>query len=35
MQSDLAQKQGELAELKAKLKDLGADTDQKPTAPQQ
>jgi hypothetical protein len=35
MQSDLAQKQGELAELKAKLKDLGTDTDQKPTAPQQ
>lgn len=35
MQSDLAQKQVELAELKAKLKDLGTDTDQKPTAPQQ
>ena len=35
MQADLAQKRGELAELKAKLKDLAPDADQKPAAPQQ
>jgi len=35
MQSDLAQKKDELAQLKAKLKDLGVDADQKPAAPQQ
>jgi len=35
MQSDLAQKKDELAELKAKLKELAPDADQKPTAPQQ
>jgi hypothetical protein len=35
MQSDLGQKKDELAELKAKLKDLAPDADQKPAAPQQ
>jgi hypothetical protein len=35
MQSDLTQKKGELAELKAKLKALAPDADQKPAAPQQ
>ena len=35
MQSDLAQKKEELAQLKAKLKDLGVDPDQKPAAPPQ
>ena len=35
MQSDLAQKKDELAQLKAKLKELAPDADQKPTAPQQ
>ena len=35
MQSDLAQKKDELANLKAKLKELGADPDEKPAAPQQ
>jgi len=35
MQSDLAQKKDELAQLKAKLKDLAPDADQKPAAPQQ
>jgi hypothetical protein len=35
MQSDLAEKQGELAELKAKLKELAPDADQKPATPQQ
>ena len=35
MQSDLAQKKDELAELKAKLKELAPDADQKPAAPQQ
>jgi hypothetical protein len=35
MQSDLAQKKEELAQLKAKLKELGADSDQKPAAPPQ
>jgi hypothetical protein len=35
MQSDLAQKKEELAQLKAKLKDLAPDADQKPAAPQQ
>jgi len=34
MQSDLAQKKDELAQLKAKLKDLSPDADQKPAAPQ-
>jgi hypothetical protein len=33
MQSDLAQKKDELAALKAKLKDLAPDADQKPAAP--
>lgn len=35
MQSDVAQKKEELAQLKAKLKDLAPDADQKPAAPQQ
>ena len=35
IQSDLAQKKDELAQLKAKLKDLAPDADQKPAAPQQ
>jgi hypothetical protein len=35
MQSDLAQKKDELAQLKAKLKALAPDSDQKPAAPQQ
>jgi hypothetical protein len=35
MQGDLAQKKDELAQLKAKLKELGSDADQKPAAPQQ
>jgi len=35
MQSDLAQKKEELAQLKAKLKDLAPDADEKPAAPQQ
>ena len=35
MQSDLAQKKAELAQLKAKLKALAPDADQKPAAPQQ
>jgi hypothetical protein len=35
MQSDLAQKRDELAQLKAKLKELAPDADQKPAAPQQ
>ena len=35
MQSDLAQKRGELAELKAKLKDLAPDADERPVAPKQ
>ena len=35
MQSDLTQKKDELAQLKAKLKDLAPDADQKPAAPQQ
>ncbi|HET6929829.1 MAG TPA: hypothetical protein VFI45_05880 [Candidatus Acidoferrum sp.] len=35
MQSDLAQKKSELADLKAKLKELAPDADQKPAAPQQ
>ena len=35
MQSDLAQKKDELAQLKAKLKALAPDADQKPAAPQQ
>ena len=35
MQSDLAQKKSELAELKDKLKELAPDADQKPAAPQQ
>jgi hypothetical protein len=35
MQSDLAQKKEELAQLKVKLKELGADSDQKPAAPPQ
>ncbi len=35
MQSDLAQQKAALAELKAKLKDLAPDADQKPAAPQQ
>jgi len=35
MQSDLTQKKSELAELKAKLKALAPDADQKPAAPQQ
>jgi uncharacterized coiled-coil protein SlyX len=35
MQSDLAQKKDELAKLKAKLKELAPDADQKPAAPQQ
>jgi hypothetical protein len=35
MQSDLTRKKEELAELKAKLKDLAPDADQKPAAPQQ
>lgn len=34
MQSDLAQKKDELAELKARLKELAPDADQKPAAPQ-
>jgi HAMP domain-containing protein len=35
MQSDLAQKKDELGRLKAKLKELAPDADQKPAAPQQ
>jgi hypothetical protein len=35
MQSDLAQKKDELARLKAKLKELAPDADQKPAVPQQ
>jgi len=35
MQSDVAQKKEELAQLKAKLKDLAPDADQKPAAPPQ
>jgi hypothetical protein len=35
MQSDVAQKKDELAQLKAKLKELAPDADQKPAAPQQ
>jgi hypothetical protein len=35
MQSDLAQKKDQLAQLKAKLQELGPDADQKPAAPQQ
>jgi hypothetical protein len=35
MQSDLALKKDELAQLKAKLKELAPDADQKPAAPQQ
>ena len=35
MQADLAEKRGELAELKAKLKELAPDADQKPATPQQ
>ena len=35
MQSDVAQKKEELAQLKAKLKELAPDADQKPAAPQQ
>jgi len=35
MQSDLVQKQDQLAQLKAKLKELAPDADQKPAAPQQ
>ena len=35
MQGDLAQKKDELQQLKAKLKELGSDADQKPAAPQQ
>lgn len=35
MQSDLAQKKDELAQLKAKLKDLAPDAEQKPAPPQQ
>jgi uncharacterized coiled-coil protein SlyX len=35
IESDLAQKQSELAQLKAKLKEFGPDADQKPAAPQQ
>jgi hypothetical protein len=35
MQSDLTQRKGELAQLKAKLKELAPDADQKPAAPQQ
>jgi len=35
MQSDLAQKKDQLAQLKAKLKELAPDADQKPAAPQQ
>jgi anti-sigma28 factor (negative regulator of flagellin synthesis) len=35
MQSDVTLKQGQLAELKAKLKELAPDADQKPAAPQQ
>jgi hypothetical protein len=35
MQSDLAQKKEELAQLKAKLKELAPEADQKPAAPQQ
>jgi hypothetical protein len=34
MQSDLAQKKDQLAQLKAKLKELAPDADQKPAAPQ-
>jgi hypothetical protein len=35
MQNDLAQKKDQLAQLKAKLKELAPDADQKPAAPQQ
>jgi len=35
MQSDLEQKKDQLAQLKAKLKELASDADQKPAAPQQ
>jgi hypothetical protein len=35
MQSDLTQKKDQLAQLKAKLKELAPDADQKPAAPQQ
>jgi hypothetical protein len=35
MQSDLTQKKDELSRLKAKLKELAPDADQKPAAPQQ
>ena len=35
MQSDLAQRKNELADLKAKLKELAPEADQKPAAPQQ
>jgi len=35
MQSDLAQKKDQLSQLKAKLRELAPDTDQKPAAPQQ
>lgn len=35
MQTDVAQKKDELAQLKAKLKDLAPDADQKPAVPQQ
>jgi hypothetical protein len=35
MQSDLAQKKDQLAQLKAKLKELAPDADQKPATPQQ
>ena len=35
MQTDLAQKKDELAQLKAKLRELAPDADQKPAAPQQ
>ena len=35
MQSDLGQKKDQLAQLKAKLKELAPDADQKPAAPQQ
>ncbi|HEV2103356.1 MAG TPA: hypothetical protein VGR58_11320 [Candidatus Acidoferrum sp.] len=35
MQSDVAQKKDELAQLKARLKDLAPDADQKPAPPQQ
>jgi hypothetical protein len=35
IEGDLAQKKDQLAQLKAKLKELGSDADQKPAAPQQ